>query len=310
MNESPQTPAPSAFGDVIRLSEIARVLWESKWLVGGITFAVTVVAIVVALLLPNVYRAEALLASNEQEGSGGLAALAAQYGGLASLAGIDLGSQKADKTALGLEVLKSRKFISEFIERHDILVPLIAARGWDASTGELEIDADDYDEAAGKWIRKVSPPRKTIPSAQEAHEEFIEILAAVHEKDTGFVRIALEHYSPTVARQWLDWLIADLNASMMQQDVTEAEQAIDYLKKQIESTSIAGLKAVFYNLIEEQTKTVMLATVTDEYLLKTIDPAVAPEKKSRPKRALIVIAAAILGFFLALFIVLVLKSKR
>ena len=100
-----------------------------QWLIGGISFAAAMIAVAVALMLPNIYRAEALLAPNDQQGTGGLSALAAQYGGLASLAGINIGSGSADKTALGLEILKSRKFVSEFIERHDILVPLIAVYG-------------------------------------------------------------------------------------------------------------------------------------------------------------------------------------
>ena len=45
------------------------------------------------------------------------------------MAGINLGGGSANKTALGLEILKSRKFISEFIERRDILAPLMAAGG-------------------------------------------------------------------------------------------------------------------------------------------------------------------------------------
>ena len=90
---------------------------------------------------------------NDQEGAGGLSALAAQYGGLASLAGINIGSGAADKTAIGLEILKSRKFISEFIERHDVLVPLMAARGWDSETYNLKIDPDDYDAASETWVR-------------------------------------------------------------------------------------------------------------------------------------------------------------
>ena len=135
MNESHQNQSPVTNDDDIDLRELFRILWAGKWLICGITFVAAVIAVVVALMLPNIYRAEALLAPNDQEGAGGLSALAAQYGGLASLAGINLSSGSADKTALGLEVLKSRKFISEFIEHHDILVPLMAAKGWDAETG-------------------------------------------------------------------------------------------------------------------------------------------------------------------------------
>lgn len=273
-------------------------------------FAAMVIAVIIALMLPNIYRAEVLLAPNDQEGAGGLSALAAQYGGLASLAGITLGGGQADKTALGLEVLKSRKFISEFILSHDILVPLIAAKGWDADTGELVIDPDDYDAAAGNWVRTVSPPKKTIPSAQESYEAFMNILSVGQDKKTGFVTVAIEHYSPIVAKRWVDWLIADLNASIMGQDVAEAEQAIEYLNKQIDRTSLADLQNVFFSLIEEQTKTIMLAKVTDEYLLGTIDPAVIPEQKSKPNRLLITTLGGAFGFLIGGLLVLVSQGYR
>jgi len=230
-----------------------------------------------------------------------LSALAAQYGGLASLAGITLGSGSSDKTALGLEILKSRKFVSNFIEHHDILVPLMAVEGWDLETGELKVDSTIYDVSAKKWVREVRPPRKTIPSLQEAYEKFSdEILSIAQDKKTGFVTIAVQHYSPAVSKQWVDWLVQDINATVMRQEVDEAEQAIEYLNEQIAATSLADLQNVFFRLIEEQTKTVMLAKVSDEYLLKTIDPAVVPEMKTRPKRALIVILSMTLGGFLGI----------
>jgi len=305
MNESHQNQSPVTYDDEVDLRELFRTLWAGKWLIGGITFAAAVIAVVVALMLPDIYRAEALLAPNNQEGAGGLSALAAQYGGLASLAGINLPAGSVDKTALGLEVLKSRKFISEFIERHDILVPLMAAEGWDAGSGEVEIDSDEYDVVEKNWIREVSPPKKTIPSMQEAHERFMDILSVSQDRKSGFVSISVEHYSPIVAKRWVDWLVDDLNSSIMHQDVEEAGQAIEYLKRQVENTSVANLQNVFFNLIEEQSKTIMLAEVTDEYLFKTLDPAVAPEMKSKPKRTLIVLVSAILGFFVAIGVVLV-----
>ncbi len=295
MNETQSTASPSRYDDEIDLRDVFQTLWQGKWLIGAVSFVAILVGLVIALMQPNVYRAEALLAPHQQKGIGGLSALAAQYGGLASLAGIDIGTGEADKTALGLEVLKSRRFISEFIQRHDILVPLMTAKGWNAETGDLKIDADIYDVATGSWVRDATPPRKPIPSAQEAHKEFMKILSVSRDKNSGFVTVAIEFYSPNLAKQWVEWLIADLNAFIMQQDVSEAEQAIEYLNQQVASTSLAELQNVFFRLIEEQTKTVMLAKVSNEYLFKTLDPAVAPELKSGPKRALIVILAAIVG---------------
>jgi uncharacterized protein involved in exopolysaccharide biosynthesis len=62
---------------------------------------------------------------------------------------------------------------------------------------------------------------------------------------------------------------------------------------------------VFYQLIEEQTKTLMLAEVSGEYVFKTISEAKVAEEKSKPKRALISILGAFLGGMLSLVVVLI-----
>ena len=87
--------------------------------------------------------------------------------------------------------------------------------------------------------------------------------------------------------------------------VNDAEKSIQYLTAEIERTQVAELKSVFYRLIEEQTKNLMLAQVRDDYVFKIVSEAVLPETKSNPKRSLIVIAITFLGlvvsFLIALF---------
>lgn len=310
MNEIREEPSPVRYDDEVDLGVIFRRLWGGKWLIVGTTLFATVIAVVISMMIPNVYRAEALLASNERERAGGLSALASQYGGLAGLAGINLDVGDPDKVVLGLEVLKSRKFISDFIERHDLLVPLIASRGWDEESGDLIIETNDYDLTAGEWVRDVRPPKKTIPSLQEAYEEFMEILSVSTNKKTGIVTVAVEHHSPILAKQWVDWLVDDLNANIMRQDVLDSELAIAYLNDQIANTSVAELRGLFYQLIEEQTKTLMLAEVTREYLLRTLDPAIVPEVKAKPNRPLLVILFTLLSFLISMMAVLISGYSR
>jgi uncharacterized protein involved in exopolysaccharide biosynthesis len=52
----------------------------------------------------------------------------------------------------------------------------------------------------------------------------------------------------------------------------------------------------------------MLAKVSSEYLFKTLDPAVVPERKIKPKRSLIVIFTTFFGFLLAIALVLIRSS--
>ena len=93
-------------------------------------------------------------------------------------------------------------------------------------------------------------------------------------------------------------------------DVTRASDAIEFLNTQIAATSLAGMHDVLYRLVEEQTKTIMLAQVSSEYLLTTIDAAVVPELWERPKRALIVVFGAIAGLLLGAAVQILLQFVR
>ncbi|MEM9402999.1 MAG: Wzz/FepE/Etk N-terminal domain-containing protein [Pseudomonadota bacterium] len=277
------------------VGQVIRILWSKKWWVSGITAAFAVLAATFSLTLPDIYRSEALLSPNNKEATGGLSSLIAQYGGLASMAGINLGQESTDDIAVGLQILQSRVFLTAFIDRHNLLVPIMAAKDWDSKTGRLVIDDAIYDSDNETWVRKESgKPAK--PSLLEAYERLTDdFLIVAENKRTSFISVAVDYYSPDIAQQWVSLLVQDLNQAVMEQDVREAEQAIEFLERQIAATSIASLQEVFFALIEEQTKTVMLAEISDEYLLVTLDPAIIPEEKRGPSRSLIVLLGLIVG---------------
>tara|TARA_R110002167_G_scaffold147240_1_gene339286 strand:+ start:1602 stop:2546 length:945 start_codon:yes stop_codon:yes gene_type:complete len=286
--------------DEIDLAELWRAIWSGKLLIIAISALFAILSVIYAINQPNIYRATTLLApASEQGGAGGLAKMAGQFGGLASLAGINLGGGGTDKTGLALEVLKSRVFIEEFINKHQLIVPLMVAQGWDAESNKLILNDKVYDENANAWLVE------TAPSQWQAYKAFIASLSITKSAETGMITLAIEHYSPEVATQWLLWLVNDINATMREQDKVEARNSIDYLSKKLQETQLADMQTVFYQLIEEQTKTIMLAEVSQEYVLKTIDPANAPEEKAKPKRALIVILGTMLGGILSVLIVLI-----
>ena len=94
-------------------------------------FLTAFISVIYAFSQPNIYQAEALLAPADDAGGGGVSKLAGQFGGLASLAGVSLPDDGVNKSELGLEVLKSRKFVREFVERHKIAPQLMAVDYWD-----------------------------------------------------------------------------------------------------------------------------------------------------------------------------------
>ena len=307
-----QENMPQAFDDEIDLRELFLVLWDGKVWISAITAAAAAISVFVALSLPNIYESKALLAPKSDGGSGGLSRLAAQYGGLASLAGINLsgvGGGDVSKAALAQEKLKSLSFFTEHLYS-EVLVDLMAVDYWDAATGEIVIDSSVYNQGTSQWIREVSFPRKAKPSAQEAHEAFLAAIALSEDKQSGFVTLSVQHESPVVAKLWADMLIDRINEEIRSEDVGEAEASIAFLEAQREQTSLVSLDEVFAQLIEEQTKTIMLANVSKDYVFDIIDPPVVPELKDKPSRALICVFGTLLGVILSVVLVLVRHYAR
>lgn len=293
----------------IDLWVVFSTLWKGKWIIASLTFLAGVTAVVFTLLMPNVYRSETLLAPAEESNSAGLMAIASQLGGIASLAGVDIGKVEATKMTIALEVLKSRAFISEFVTRRNLLVPLVAAKNIDPASGKLVLDESLYDEVGQRWIGFGDAP-DSRPSEWKAYKEFSRIMKVSQAKDTGLVMLSIDHVSPQIAQQWVAWLVEDLNEQMRRRDIDEANKSINYLRKQLAQTPLAEMKQIFYQLIEKQIQTIMLANVRDQYVFKIIDPPVVPEEKVSPRRASIVVMSVMSAFVIASVFVLVMAAYR
>ncbi|HCG6695227.1 Wzz/FepE/Etk N-terminal domain-containing protein [Vibrio parahaemolyticus] len=304
-NYLPYLPQSQSKSDEIDLRELFKALWKGKWIIIATTFVFAVGAVLYALSLPNIYKSDALLAPSDSSNGGGLSKMGGQLGGLAALAGVSLSSGESSQTALAVQVIKSRQFIEAFINKHNLLVPLMAVEGWDLTNDRLILNKELYNSDSEKWLRKPDGLRGAKPSEQEAFEKFKnEILNVSQDKDSGLYTISVKHYSPYVAQQWVNWLIEDINKVMRERVITEASQNLDYLSIQLQKTSIADMQSTFYKLIEEQTKRLMLAEVQDEFVFKVIDPAVVPELKTEPKRALICILGSLIGGFFGIAFVI------
>ncbi|MGI9946653.1 Wzz/FepE/Etk N-terminal domain-containing protein [Vibrio hyugaensis] len=299
-------PQPQSADDEIDLRELFKALWEGKWIIIATTFVFALGSVLYALSLPNIYKADALLAPAESSNGGGLSKMAGQLGGLAALAGVNLGGGESSQTDLAVQVMKSRQFVDAFIDEHGLLVPLMAAKGWDLTGNRLVLDEDIYNPSTSEWLREPDGLRGPKPTPQEAFEVFIkDVLSVNQDKESGLYTVSIKHYSPYEAQRWVNWLITDINKVMRERTIAETTQNLAYLNLQLEKTSITDMQSTFYKLIEEQTKSLMLAEVQEEFVFKVIDPAVVPELKDGPKRALICVLGTLAGIIFAFLIILV-----
>ena len=146
-----EVPEARSRGDEeIDLRVVFATLWAGKWFILAVTLVFAAAGIAYALNKPNIYQSSVLLAPTNEEGS--LSGVSGQLGGLASLAGINIGSGSSNQTVIAKEILQSRVFLNDFVRRHNLEVPLLGTSGWSETSKSWIYDRDVYDPDADKWL--------------------------------------------------------------------------------------------------------------------------------------------------------------
>lgn len=295
--------------DLIDIISIFRTLWAEKITIVMISGLVVLMSAIYAISLPNIYKSSTLITANNQNTSMSSRMMGSQLGGLASLAGISIpGGAGEDKSIIAIETMKSQKFFADYIY-DKIIVELMATKEWIQKDNELVIDAEIYNTSKNIWVRNVASPLSKKPSIQEAHNAFMRIFD-LEEKDPPFYEISVVHQSPFIAMQWNKLIMESINNAMRIYDVSSSEKSIKFLMEELKKNNQVVLNDVFASLIEQQTQQMMLANVNEEYVLRTIDPAIASELRESPKRKIIVILGLIFGFLLSLLFIFVKNYRK
>jgi uncharacterized protein involved in exopolysaccharide biosynthesis len=216
--------------------------------------------------------------------------LGGQLGGLAALAGVNVGG---GSEAEPLAVLRSRDFARQFIEDYELLQVFFE---------------DDWDAENEAWL--VDDPADA-PDIRDAIKYFQEnVLKVSEERTTGLVTIAVEWTDPDVAATWADVLVRRLNDRLRERALEEAEQNVAYLREEMAKSSLVTMQQSIGQLLQSELQKLMLARGNEEFAFKVVDPAIAPKQRTRPKRSIIAIIGTFLGGLVGAFVVLVAQSAR
>ncbi|MDC1208354.1 Wzz/FepE/Etk N-terminal domain-containing protein [Litorivicinus sp.] len=307
MNESNKEFDPD---DEIDLFKLIATIWSGKWVI--VTFSVIAAGLsaYVALQMPNSYRVEIKIAPVANGEVGQMGGSLTQYRGLASLAGISLPSSGRGETDLLLEILKSREFISRFIEDEALGPRLLALGRYDRTNNKEYMDPRIFDPIAKQWLREVNPPQLAEPSEEELYNKFLDSLIIMKEKASPLIVVSFEHQSPLLGFDILRRIIKRLDDYARKKDKTKSEQSIKYLENKLSETRLVEVERALYQMIESQTKTLMLAEVNADYVFQVIDPPQVPERQVSPKRAHIVILSTLVGGMIGVLIVLISSAVR
>lgn len=273
----------------IDLIEISRTLWGGRWLIIGVALACACVGAAYGLFATPWYRAEVLLIAAENRNQQGLASQLGQFGGLASLAGINLSS--VDKTE-PLAILKSRDFAAAFIEQRQ-LVPVLFASQWDSAGQRWRTRSDrvpdirDAVDFFDKYVRRISEDRKT-----------------------GLVSLVIEWSDAEVAATWANEMASQINRQTRERALETAAANIAYLQSEMKATSIVSMQQAIGRLLESEMQKLMIARGNEEFAFRVIDKARVPKRSFKPRRVVATIGASTVGTLLCMFFLLARESYR
>jgi uncharacterized protein involved in exopolysaccharide biosynthesis len=272
----------------ITLDSVLAAAWRSRWLMIACVAVCTALAATAAFVMKPKYRAEVVIIPvKADDARAALSGMVGQLGGLASLAGLALpsGGNKDEY----LQYLSSNNFTGRFIE-DEMLLPVLFEDQWDASKNRWTVEAPEDVPTIADGVRMFD---RSIRSVQE-------------DRRTGIVKLTVVWTDRDLAARWANLMVERVNRDLRQRAIDEARASIKYLNEELAKTNVVELRAAIYRLLENQIKSVMLASVREQYAFKVIDQAIVPDADDfvRPKRFVMVLLGAAFGGMFGLMIVL------
>jgi uncharacterized protein involved in exopolysaccharide biosynthesis len=289
---STTTDASMNADETIDIRALLATLWARRWWVIAIGFVCTLLTVIVAMAMTPIFRASTVLVPVSQERTGGIDAALGQLGGLAAMAGLNLGGGDMEREE-ALAVLRSREFTEAFIRDRN-LMPILFDKKWD--------------EKAQNWRADTKPP-----TPWQAYKFFNKkVRNVLHDKKTNLVTVQIEWKDGRLAAAWANELVQRLNAEMRGRAISHADASVGYLEKELESTSTVATRESINRLIESQIKQRMFANVTQEYAFRIVDRAMAPDPDDpiRPDKILMLASGMLVGGILGIVVALLLGAPK
>jgi uncharacterized protein involved in exopolysaccharide biosynthesis len=270
--------------DEINLLDLFIVLLKHKVMIFSVVFLAGIAAVVISLMMTDIYRSEATIAPTAEEKVGALSAL----GGLGAMVASEMGIGASGSLEQFEVVLKSRDLTGKIVREHNLLPVLFE---------------DSWDPAAKKW--KDEPPK-----AEDIYKAVHSLLEVKPDKKKNVMTVAFQSKDPQMAKTLLDYYIVGMSEFLRRQKLQEAEAQQKHLYQQLSQTTDPLLKNKLYELIARQIEQETLAKVQKYYSFNIIDPSNVPERKFKPKRAQICVLSVVVAFFIAVFLAFFLEYVK
>jgi len=319
---------------------LLKLVWKEKWRISLITSIVTVLGVIYAFLVQEEFETKGkILPEIQGKGGGGLS----QFAGLASLAGVDLGSL----SGAGIDAI-----------RPDLYPDVITSTPFYLKLFKLPVRTRDnkemsFEEYYHSVIEKGEEPEPKLLQKYPIKVEGVIVVNRINElrlvdlrkritagidKKSGIITINAKMPDPVVAAETAKFAMEYLMEYVKNYRTEKLKQDVDYLADQVTSSrgkyystqerkarysdqfqgmqlqsadvqrerieSEYRLSSTFYNELLKKYEEAKFKLHQETPIFQVLEPPVVPVKKSEPKRAVITIVAMFLGGLIAFGFVL------
>jgi len=315
----------------IDFSAFFKIIWKEKIWVVLITLVFALGGVYYALTAREEFVSTGKILPEYQSKAGGLS----QFAGLASLAGVDLssaagGGSDAVRPDLYPDVLKSTPFFLELLKikvRTKDNKEMLFSQFYDNFVLDNKIEEKNTKINFPTSNQYIAVSYQTENNLKDLRER----IGAVIDKKTGLITVTVKLPDPVVAtiitdygmnfltnyitnyrteksKRDLNFLAERLDAAKGKYFNNQAKkaqysdqyqlsmmklQAADLQRERIESEY--KLSSSFYNTLLQKYEEAKLKVQQETPVIKVLEPPVVPNKRSEPKRAIIVLIATFLG---------------
>jgi uncharacterized protein involved in exopolysaccharide biosynthesis len=284
-------PYPYSDDDEINLVDLVMVLLKRKRLIVGAVFLAGAAAVIISLLMTNIYRSDATILPREEEQSSS-SAISSALGGLGGMVAGQLGLGGAGSLEKLEVVVRSRYLARRVIEKYD-LMPVLFPGAWDGKAKKWKTT---------KWFGLAE---RKPPSVQDGIKKITDDLMTVTpDSKNGTLKIAFEHRDPETAKKLVEYFLIQTSETLRELVLRDAAENRRFLNEQLEKATDPLLRAKIYDMLATEIEKDTFARAQKYYSFHVPDPPLVPDlnKKAKPKRALICILSVLVAFFVAVFL--------
>ena len=265
--------------DEIDLGEYLSILRKTGWKIVLFPLAVGILTFLVVYLLPDIYRATAVLTPAVEEKRPNPA-----LGVLASF-GVEIGSPTKVED---LETLFKSKDLTVRVFRKYNLWLIVLPDRFDPVTGKMGVCWTD------RIFRGEKGPR--APSDWDAIRVAKDRMNVLTNRKSGTISVSFESPSAEGSANIVKYYLEEGKSRLQEEALDRAVKNKKFIEEQIGKTVDALTRDRLYSLYGQEVEREMMGRNREQFGFRVVDSPRVPDQKLKPRRSLNAILAVVLSF--------------